>query len=239
METSAFLSGKKYAVFVFSRTTKIQFKDKLSARSVFVHLLKYSIKFTIMKSQYLSNVEIINISSIIFFVRKSHVCACCVCLYAPETKTRTWLSTNTVRLRQILRLYWTFCLLNAFWLCFVFRSFSWRAWKITALPPSSWNLWKENFAFPRNKMIGHCNKHNQLDDYGECKDGCAYWVNTCLSTKKKIIWELKKKQNKKNVLLTYIWKQANIVPIKNKWWYDLGLCKDGCVHWVNTFCRLK
>ena len=38
---------------------KIQFKDKLSARSLFVHLLKYSIKFTIMKAQYLSAVEII------------------------------------------------------------------------------------------------------------------------------------------------------------------------------------
>ena len=49
----------KYAVFVFLRTTKIQFKDKLSARSLFVHLLKYSIKFTIMKAQYLSDVEII------------------------------------------------------------------------------------------------------------------------------------------------------------------------------------
>ena len=35
-------------------------------------------------------------------------------------------------------------------------------------------LVKENFAFPKNKMIGHCNKHIQLDDYGECKDGCAY-----------------------------------------------------------------
>ena len=130
----------KYAVLVFLRTTKIQFKDKLSARSLFVHLLKYSIKFTIMKAQYLSDVEKIIFSSLIIFRVKSHAYACCVCLYAPETKTRTWLSTNTVSLRQILRLYWKFCLLNAFWLCFVFRSFSWRVWKITALPPSSWNL---------------------------------------------------------------------------------------------------
>ena len=48
-----------------------------------------------MKAQYLSNVEIIIFSSLIIFCVKSHVCACCVCLYAPETKTRTWLSTNT------------------------------------------------------------------------------------------------------------------------------------------------
>ena len=97
----------KYAVFVFLRTTKIQFKDKLSARSLFVHLLKYSIKFTIMKAQYLSDVEIFIFSSLIIFCVKSHVCACCVDLRlnAPETKRRTWLSTNTVSLRQILRLY--------------------------------------------------------------------------------------------------------------------------------------
>ena len=95
----------KYAVFVFLHTTKIQFKDKLSARSLFVHLLKYSIKFTIMKAQYLSYVEIIIFSSLIIFCVKSHVCACCVCLNAPETTTQTWLSTNTVSLRQILRLY--------------------------------------------------------------------------------------------------------------------------------------
>ena len=73
-------------MFVFLRTTKIQFRDKLSACSLFVHLLKYSINFTIMKAQYLSNVEIIIFSSLIIFCVKSHVCACCVCLYAPETK---------------------------------------------------------------------------------------------------------------------------------------------------------
>ena len=83
----------------------MQFKDKLSARSLFVHLLKHSVKFTIMKAQYLSDVEINIFSSLIIFCIKSHVCACCVCLYAPETKTRTWLSTNNVSLRQILRLY--------------------------------------------------------------------------------------------------------------------------------------
>ena len=66
----------RITVFVFSRTTKIQFKDKLSARSLFVHLLKYSIKFTIMKAQYLSNVEIIIFSSLIIFCVKSHVGAC-------------------------------------------------------------------------------------------------------------------------------------------------------------------
>ena len=59
----------KYSVFVFSCTTKIQFKDKRSARSLFVHLLKHSVKFTIMRAQYLSYVEIIIFSSsIIFFV---------------------------------------------------------------------------------------------------------------------------------------------------------------------------
>ena len=73
-------------------------------------------------------------------------------------------------------------------------------------------------------MIGHCNKHIQLDDYGECKDGCAYWVNTCLWTKKNHMKIEKKQKKQENVLLTYIWKQANIelVPKKNKWWYDLG-----------------
>ena len=36
-------------------------------------------------------------------------------------------------------------------------------------------LVKRKFCFSKkNKMIGHCNKHIQLDDYGECKDGCAY-----------------------------------------------------------------
>ena len=39
-----------------------------------------------MKAQYLSNVEIIIFSSLFFFCVKSHVCACCVCLYATETK---------------------------------------------------------------------------------------------------------------------------------------------------------
>ena len=68
----------KYAVFVFLRTIKIQFKDKLSARSLFVHFLKYSIKFTIMKAQYLSNVEIIISSLIIFLCKKSCVCVLCM-----------------------------------------------------------------------------------------------------------------------------------------------------------------
>ena len=85
----------KHAVFVFSRTTKIQFKDKLSARSLFVHLLKHSVQFTIMKAQHLSNVAIIIFSSLFFFCIKSHACACCVCLYAPETKHETWLSAKT------------------------------------------------------------------------------------------------------------------------------------------------
>ena len=50
-------------------------------------------------------------------------------------------------------------------------------------------------------MIEHHNKHIQLDDYGECKDGCAYWVNTCLWTKKKPYesWKKKKKQEKRTV----------------------------------------
>ena len=35
-------------------------------------------------------------------------------------------------------------------------------------------LVKRKFCFPKNKMIRHCNKHIQLDDYGECKDGCVF-----------------------------------------------------------------
>ena len=60
----------RYLVFLrkTNNTVQIQFKGKLSARSLFVHLLRYSIKFTIMKAQYLSNVEIIIFSSLIFFV---------------------------------------------------------------------------------------------------------------------------------------------------------------------------
>ena len=97
-------SVDKSMLYLSSRV-QLKYSSVQSERSLFVHLLKYSIKFTIMKAQYLANVEIIIFSSLIIFRVKSHLCACCVCLYAPETKTQTWLSTNTVSLRQILRLY--------------------------------------------------------------------------------------------------------------------------------------
>ena len=57
----------------------MQFKDKLSARSVFVHLLKHSVKFTIMKAQYLSDVEINIFSSLIIFLYKKS-CLCVLCM---------------------------------------------------------------------------------------------------------------------------------------------------------------
>ena len=49
-------------------------------------------------------------------------------------------------------------------------------------------------------MIRHCNKHIQLDDYGECKDGCAYWVNTCLWAKKSHMKVEKKNKQEKRAL---------------------------------------
>ena len=69
----------KVCCIVFSSTTKIQFKDKLSARSLFGELLKYSIGFTIMKAQYLSNVEIIIFSLLIIFLCKKS-CLCMLCM---------------------------------------------------------------------------------------------------------------------------------------------------------------
>ena len=154
-----------------------------------------------MKAQYLSNVEIIIFSSLIIFLCKKSCIACCVCLYAPVTKKRTWLSTNTVSLWQILRLYWRFCLLNAFWLClFCFQVIFMTCVEDNRIASVKLKLVKENFAFPKNKMIGHCNKHIQLDDYGECKDGCAYWVNTCLRTKKKLYESWQNKTRKR-----YFW----------------------------------
>ena len=59
----------------------MQFKDKLSARSLFVHLLKYGIKFTMMKAQYFSrsDVEIIIFSSLIIFLCKKS-CLCVLCM---------------------------------------------------------------------------------------------------------------------------------------------------------------
>ena len=67
---------------IFSACVQLKYSSKTnSARSLFVHLLKYNIKFTIMKAQYLSNVEIVIFSSLIFFCVKSHVCACCLYLY--------------------------------------------------------------------------------------------------------------------------------------------------------------
>ena len=64
---------------------KHRFKDKLSARNLFVHLLKDSVKFTIMKEQYLSNFALIFLFT--NFLYKSHVCVCCICLCAPYTRS--------------------------------------------------------------------------------------------------------------------------------------------------------
>ena len=89
--------------------------------------------------------------------------------------------------------------------CFVFRSFAWRAWKIIVLPPSSETWKKKILLFQKNKIIGHCNENTLLGDYGECTDGCAYWVNTCLWTKKKHL-KVKKKKKKK----TYFWHNLKI-----------------------------
>ena len=57
---------------------KHRFKDKLSAHSFFLHLLKHSVKFTIMKAQNLPDVAIIIFSSLFFFVCGSHVCVLCM-----------------------------------------------------------------------------------------------------------------------------------------------------------------
>ena len=57
-------------------------------------------------------------------------------------------------------------------------------------------------------MIGHCNKHIKLDDYGECKDMVAPTESTHVCGLKKNHMKVEKKKtkkkNKKNVLLTYI-----------------------------------
>ena len=91
----------KSMMFLSSRV-QLKYSSKTNCQRVayVFALVEAQCKIYNMKAQHLSNVATIILSSLIFLY-KSHVCACCVCLHAPETKHGIWLSTNTVRRRQI------------------------------------------------------------------------------------------------------------------------------------------
>ena len=75
---------KRMPVFIFSRTTTSS-KTTCQREAYFVHLLKYSIKFTIMKAQYLSYV--IFSSLIIFLCKKSCLCVICMSVCSWDKNT--------------------------------------------------------------------------------------------------------------------------------------------------------
>ena len=86
------------------------------------------------------------------------------------------------------------CLLTLF----SFQVISWHAWKITALPPSSW-LWtckKKILLFQKTKWLG-----TAINTFSWMTTGNVKMVAPTESThvcglKKKIIWKFKKKKKK-------------------------------------------